>query len=130
MNRPSEAPIDENSTAIAHPASAPSPSDTPPNHANPASSDDAPDDAVEGVDVATLLGPANVPAPLHEPMPKDEDGRPDWMHLQALVVAVEVLISAGMTSEARPLGRATGSARRRTELQTRQGFDQGCASRR
>ncbi|MBX3223362.1 MAG: hypothetical protein KF795_22810 [Labilithrix sp.] len=57
----------------------------------------------ESVDVGTLLGPSSVPSALHEPMPKDEDGRPDWVRLHALVVAVEALIGAGMMSEARPL---------------------------
>jgi hypothetical protein len=56
----------------------------------------------ESVDVATLVGPANVPARLQDPMPNDEHGRPSWERLHALVVAVEALVSAGMTANARP----------------------------
>lgn len=63
-----------------------------------ASSDEEP-----SVDVSTLLGPSSVPAPLLEPAPKDEHGRVDWARLHALVTAVEALVAAGMTSEARPL---------------------------
>lgn len=83
------------------------PLDTPPNHADSGRVDvwKTNETKHESVDVTTLLGPANVPAPLHEPMPRNEHGRPDWTRLHALVVAVEALVSAGMTSEARPLVR-------------------------
>jgi hypothetical protein len=36
-------------------------------------------------------------------VPKDEHGHPSWERLHALVTAVEALVSAGMTAEARPL---------------------------
>lgn len=57
----------------------------------------------EAVSIASLLGPPNLPAPLYDPVPKDEHGRPDWSRLHALVVAVEALMNAGLTHEARPL---------------------------
>lgn len=57
----------------------------------------------EIVDVSSLLGPPGLPAPLYDPIPKDEHGRPDWNRLHALVVAVEALVGAGMAAEARPL---------------------------
>lgn len=46
------------------------------------------------IDVSTLLGPSSVPAPLYDAVPKDEQGRPSWERLHALVVAVEALVSA------------------------------------
>lgn len=55
------------------------------------------------IDVAELAGPPGLPGPLYDPTPKDENGRPSWERLHALVVAVEALIGAGMVSEARPL---------------------------
>jgi hypothetical protein len=36
-------------------------------------------------------------------LPKDEAGRPDWVRVHALVIAVEALVGAGMSVQARPL---------------------------
>ncbi len=75
---------------------------------NPADSDRSDDsrtirEAPESVAVAELVGPAGLPAPLYDPVPKDDAGRAAWSKLHALVVAVEALVAAGMSAQARPL---------------------------
>lgn len=81
----------------------PTPLDMPPNPADSDRADDSETIAEDpaSVDVRALLGAPGVPAPLHDPMPKDEDGRPDWARLAAVIAAVDSLLEAGMVGHAR-----------------------------
>jgi len=82
------------------------PLNTAPNPADHGGSDDSQTNGsmlAESIDASMLLGPANVPAPLHEPPPLRPDGSVDWVRLDALVRAVDALVSANLASEARPL---------------------------
>ncbi len=54
------------------------------------------------VPIGELLGPSDVPAPLHDP-PRVASGEVDWNALHALVVAIESLVAAGLAAQARPL---------------------------
>lgn len=95
--------------------------------------DDSGTIAEETIDVAELVGPPGLAAPMHDPPPKDGKGRVDWARLHALLTAVEALVAAGMTSEARPLlGQLWGiveAGRGPLPLQALvQGLDDACGS--
>ena len=108
MNATEAVAIAGNSEASEGVATSAPPLDTPP---KPSDSD--PSDECEtneacimhddlGVDVGTLLGPSNVPAPLHD-APRTSAGEVDWIKLAALVRAVESLVGAGLGGHAKPL---------------------------
>lgn len=61
--------------------------------------------AATSVDVGELVGPPGLPGPLYDPAQTDEHGRVDWVKLSALVAAVDALLSASLTDQARPLVR-------------------------
>jgi hypothetical protein len=76
------------------------------------SQDDSTDD-IESADVATLDPPPNLPALACVPMPRTEDGDIDWTSIEALTVAVQVLLQAGLAAQARPLADELASRVRR-----------------
>ena len=60
-------------------------------------------DAPQGVDLRDLDGPATVPAALHASALTTLDGSTDWSRAEALIIAVDALLAAGLVAQARPL---------------------------